>query len=62
LIITTGIEGEPYYKLFNCMPKGSTSQFGVTANNLGEISLQSVLKITNGASTPIFEIGLTPAA
>lgn len=62
LIITTGIAGEPYYKLFNCVLKGSTSQFGVTANNLGELSLQSVLKITNGASTPIFEIGLTPAA
>lgn len=62
LIITTGVEGEPYYKLFNCMLKASTPQFGVGVNNQGEVSLQSVLKITDGASTPVFEIGLTPAA
>jgi len=61
LILTTGIEGDPCFKLFNCVLKGHSGQHGVTANNIGELSLVSQLKLTAGVAQPIYEIGFTPA-
>jgi len=62
LILTTGVEGDPYFKLFNCILTAAPSQHGRTANNMGELSLAAERKFTAGVVQPLFEIGLTPAA
>jgi hypothetical protein len=62
LVLSTGVVGDPTFSLFNCVLKGSATQYGVSVGRIGELALQSVLKITSGASTPVFAIGLTPEA
>lgn len=62
LILTTGVAGDPFFKLFNCALTQAPSQHGRTANNMGELALQAQRKFTDGVVQPLFEIGLTPAA
>jgi hypothetical protein len=62
LILSTDVEGDPYFKLFNCSLAGLQQMHGVTANNVGALQLIAQKKITTGAQQPMFEVGLTPAA
>lgn len=62
LILTTSIEGDPYFKLFNCAIMASPSTHGKTANNMGEVQLEAQRTFSAGVVQPLFEIGLTPAA
>jgi len=62
LILSTGVEGDPYFKLFNCSLAAPQYMHGATANNVGSLQLVAQKKITTGALSAMFEVGLTPAA
>lgn len=61
LTLTTGVEGDPYFKLFNCALTQAPSMHGRTANNMGDLQLVAQRKFTAGVVQPLFEIGLTAA-
>jgi hypothetical protein len=60
LVLTTGVAGDPTFTLYNCSLSGMKQAHGVTANNIGELSLVAQRKITTGAQVAMFAIGLTP--
>lgn len=62
LVISTGVDGDPEFTLYNCSIAGFKQAHGVTANNVGEMQLVAQRKITSGAQAAMFAIGLNPAA
>jgi hypothetical protein len=62
LVLTTGVEGDPEFTLYNCSLAGLSQAHGVMANNIGELQLVAQRKITSGVTTPMFAIGLHAAA
>lgn len=62
LILSTGTVGDPYFKLFNCSLAAPQYLHGATANNVGTLQLVAQRKITTGAQSAMFEVGITAAA
>ncbi len=63
LALTTAVEAEPYFNLFNAALKTLPLQAGAELNRNGEVEFVATTnRYTAGALQPVFEIGLTPAA
>lgn len=63
LVLTTGVENDPYLTLYNAALKTLPLQAGAEVNRNGEVEFVARSnRFTTGALQPVFAIGLTPAA
>ena len=61
LTLSTGVEGDPFFTLYNCILTQAPGMHGRTANNMGDLQLVAERKFNAGVVQPLFETGLTAA-